>query len=535
MSSIRKTNRTQSGVRTDGIFRTGATGCHVPGYGAPAYGAFGSILPCLAMLRRLLGLLLVSWAALLVTGEPAQGQQRVHILQADSLFGQVTEQGQVRSLIGNVLLQTDDFTVHADSAFHYQDQEELMAYGNIEIITEQEHIWADRAYYDLAEEHSEFTGRVIMMGPDAVLYSAHISYDFDTEIATLPHPLRLEDRRGSLLADSGIYYNRQDSAIFRGNVQSTDAAQYIEADSIFSNRQAEYYELHGRVYLHDEEENASLTGRYVESDADGNRLVEDEARLQRISIPDPDTTDIQAERIEMWQRGDTADVFEAYHDVRIWNQAYASRSDTAIYEEDRHLFTLKGSPRTWQENLQLTGPYIEIQLDGNQVRSLTSHPWPFVVQHDTVINRFNQITGDTLQAHFEAGRISSMYVHPQAEVLYHSRDDDGEPDGAIEMSADRYLHLFFKDGELEDGKAESQVDGQVLPEAEKLADRRLDGFVWDPEDRPRKPDTPPSPRLPPIPDAPFFLYPDRYLLYRALQPPEPLIDPPEGPPVESNR
>ncbi|MGM0739121.1 MAG: OstA-like protein, partial [Bacteroidota bacterium] len=86
-----------------------------------------------------------------------------------------------------------------------------------------------------------------MQSGSSQLFSEEVFYSFATEIALFPDRLRLEDERGVLVADSGYYYNALDSAVFRGHVQAADSLQYIEADSMFTRRNDEYYELHGRV------------------------------------------------------------------------------------------------------------------------------------------------------------------------------------------------------------------------------------------------------------------------------------------------
>jgi hypothetical protein len=60
-------------------------------------------------------------------------------------------------------------------------------------------------------------------------------------------------------------------------------------------------------------------------------------------------------------------------------------------------------------------------------------------------------------------------------------------------------------------KAMGPVDGMYLPESQKTADRRLEGFVWTPDRRPKKPSEPMKRRLPPIPEEPPFELPTRYI------------------------
>lgn len=444
----------------------------------------------------------------LLLNEPADAQNRVRILQSDRLEGVTGEDGRIRKLIGDVRLETDEFTVVCDSAWQYLDMEELVAFGNIEIESDRDRIWSDKATYDIESEITLFEGRVIMQSDSTLLFSTEVYYSFTTEIALFPDYLRLEDERGVLVADSGYYYSALDSAIFRGNVQMTDSLQYIEADSMFIRRSNEYYELHSRVFLDDVENQTRLTGSYVQSDSTGYRKVEGGSQMRRLNESGTDTTYLWSDWLELQQK-DTINTFSAYEDVHIWTKSYSSLSDTVHYDEHAEQFTLHGSPRLWYEDMQLTGPHIVIQIANDTVRYLKSYSRPFAVQQDTLVDRLNQITGDTIAIHFDDGRVSYIDVFPVGNVLYFIKDSDGNTDGAIEMTAD-FIKLDFSDGELEDVLARREVDGNWLPEKPGLADRRLDGFIWDPDQRPLKPDIPLEPRLPPIPEDRPFPLPERF-------------------------
>ncbi|MEX2632947.1 MAG: OstA-like protein [Balneolales bacterium] len=461
-----------------------------------------NILPCFVIL---FSLCLISF---LVIPE-VDAQNRVRIQSADRLEGDVTEDGVIRKLLGNVILETDEFTIVADSAYQYIDLNEIRAYGNIQIDMENETIWSDYAYYHLGQEVSEFEGRVVMQGTDATLFSDFVEYSFLTKIATFPNPLRLEDEQGTLVSDSGIYYNAQDSAVFRGDVQIADSVQYVEADSIFTNRSARYYELFGRVFMDDYEDRVTLYGDYVASDSTGYRLIEGNSRMRRINEEYTDTTHIAAHRLETWQT-DTTYTFTGYDHVTIWTQNYSSLSDSATYDEASDLFTLAGNPRSWYENIQLTGPVIEIQMQDDSIRSLLSYLRPISVQEDTITGRLNQVIGDTIFVNFENGSIDYIDVINQAHLLYHTKDDNQDPDGGIDMTS-RIIKMLFLNGELEDVKSYENIMGKFLPESPGLADRTLEGFMWDPDLRPLRPEEEIEKRLPDITQGHPFNLPRRYL------------------------
>lgn len=500
---------------------------------------------------------------------PASAQNQINILQADRIQGDTVEGEKVQKILGNVHLESDDFEMYSDSAYQFVEQNEIRAYGNIEIDTPDENIWADSLVYFNDVDFTQLRGRVIINADSTTIFGESVDYRFSTKVANFTDGIRLEDPQGTLKADSGFYYREPDSAVFRGQVQLADSLQYIEGDSLFTNRSKEYYELHGDIFADDEENNTLLKGDYLEADSTGRRLVEGNAWLRNIdtdsaatdtasadttglpppsehdttsqtdslsqtptdstrkqSAPQPeirsDTTHIRAKKIVAERRQtplDTTATVNAYKDVRIWSTRFSSVSDTAFYDDREEIFEIWSNAKAWYQDIQLTGPYIKVTLRDGNIDQLTAYPEPFVVQEDTVIDRLNQIRGDSLNAYFEDGTMSLMQLNNNTEVLNFTKNEQNEADGAIESQAPESI-FYFENGELAEFKQNGEIEGDYLPENESLGDRQLNGFSWNPDERPRRPDEVMEPRFPPIPDERPFVLPERFIQFLRLDKPE---------------
>lgn len=556
-------------------------------------------------IARPLPALLLAAFALLANFSPAEAQQRVNILEAGSLTEETVEGEPVQKILGNVHLRMGNFEMYCDSAYRFLQREEVRAYGNIEIITEDERIWADSLAYFTDVDFSQLRGRVVIFSDSTTLFGNSVDYRFSTRVGHFLDGVRLEDPQGVLRARSGFYYREADSAVFRGQVQIADSAQYLEGDSLFTNRRTESYKLYGQIYARDDENRSTLMGNYLEADSTGRRLLRGQAWLRRVSVdtveadsaegpalrrPDPiprdstyggdpgvalpdslagrleadaelpdslrealpdslaappegdslerappgvlfpdtlyaatrdstpevrrDTTHILAREILMRRRvqasGDTVGTVDARDSVRIWSPRFSSLSDSARYDGGLETFELHEEPRAWYRNIQLSGPYIRVELQAGQVDRLVSHPRPFAVQQDTAIGRFHQITGDTLTADFDNGTLRRIRVWPQGRLLRYMTTEQGDPDGAIELSAED-IRILFEGGELAGMRVLQQPRGFTLPESEETAGRRLDGFRWDPGLRPARPEGAMERRFAPIPEGRPFELPPRYV------------------------
>jgi len=442
-------------------------------------------------------------------------QDRVIINRANLSSGAIIEGERVNKLIGNVSLRTEDMTMYCDSAYQYRDKNEIHAFGNIEINTEEENIYADTLIYFSEVDFSQLRGRVIIEADSGTIYSQAVDYRFSTKVGHFLDRVRLEDPDGTLTADGGFYYREPDSAVFRGRVQLADTLQYVEGDSLFINRRSESYSLYGDIFLDDRENNVVLKGDSLKADSTGRRFLEGNAWLKKFDpdTAETDTTHIRSRIIHSFRTAtetDTNTVIDAYHSVRIWSPKFSSVSDSAHYESATETFELTAGPKAWHKNIQLTGPYIRVKLRDEEIDELISYPSPFVVQQDTAIDRLNQVKGDTLVADFIEGDISRIHVYNNGRLLRFTKNDNEEPDGAIDMTSPS-IRIFFRDGELTEMKAQGPVDGSYLPESEKTASRRLEGFAWDPEQRPQEPEEAMKRRFPPIPEELPFELPRRYV------------------------
>lgn len=425
-----------------------------------------------------------------------------------------TENGESIRKMYDARLITGNITMVVDSAWQYLDRRQIQAFGNIQIETPDEWIWTDTLLYDMEEELSQLRGRVIIQQDSTTLFGESVDYNFLTKVAYFNRGIRLEDQDGTLVANSGTYFQIQDSAIFRGNVQIADSAQYAEGDSLFINRSTQYLQLHSNILVADSTNNGTLTGDYLEADSTGRRFVDGNAYLRRISADTTDTTHINANQLLLLEQ-DTTSLIQGFGNVKVWSPQFSSRSDTLFYDSSTEIFELISNPMAWHKNIQLTGPYISVQLDSNEVEKLISYHQTIAVQEDSATGRLNQIKGDTLITTFTDGDISQIKIYPNSQVLYHTKNEQDEPDGAVQYSSPTTT-MYFEDGALMRVVA-GKNSGFFFEEFEGLANRKLDGFAWNPDRRPERPDVEVSPKYPPVPKERPFTLPRRFVEYLQLE------------------
>jgi len=453
---------------------------------------------------------------LLMSAADSLAQRKIQILKFSEIKRGIIDGESIQKLY-DVRLASDDFEMICDSAWQFLERDEIRAFGNIQVDTEGKKIWADTLNYFTDRDFTQLRGRVIIATDTTTIFTESADYIFSLELAQFKENVRLEDIDGGLLlANEGEYFQQQDSAVFRGDVQLADSSQYAEGDSLYFNRPTNSFEFFGDVFAVDSTENAVSMGDYFAGDSTGQRLLQGNAYLRRIvndttaidSIIQRDTTHITAREILLFEE-DSTTFTHAYGNVKIWSQKFSSVSDTSLYNNTTEIFQLRSNPKTWNKNIQLTGPYIEVQLDSNNVKKLTSHVGPFVVQQDTATGRFNQIKGDTLIVDFEEGEIEKLTAFPNSEIFYHTKDENGEPDGAIKAETPQTI-IYFQNGEPQTVKM-AQNTGVFIPEGPAVPQQRLPGFAWNPDMRPKRPNINAVSKYPAITSERPFELPRRYL------------------------
>jgi len=452
--------------------------------------------------------------------QKAKAQHPVTIQKANRIEGGTFHGDRVQKILGNVHLKGKKLEMYCDSAYQYVNKNQIRAYGNIEVDTKSEKIWADTLVYLTDIDFSRLRGRVVIEADSTTLFGNSVDYRFSTKVAHFLDEIRLEDQRGTLMANSGFYYRKADSAEFHGKVQIADSLKYLEGDSLYSNRKSKRYEMYGNVYGNDHQHESMIKGDYLEADSTGHRLLKGNAWLKNFEsdttdTTQADTTHIRAKIIRSEERrlkNDTTQIVHAYQNVRIWSPSFSAVGDTSLYSDSTHAFEIWSNSKAWHKQVQLTGPYIKALLQHGHIDSLQSYPHPFSVQHDTTIDRLNQIKGDTLTAGFNEGALKQIHVFGNSHLLRFTKNDKDKPDGAIDVRAPD-IRIFFDEGKLVRMKATGAVNGSYLPEDKKLAKRQLNGFSWNPELRPQKPKEPMKRRFPPIPRKVFFELPKRYIEY----------------------
>jgi lipopolysaccharide export system protein LptA len=460
-----------------------------------------------------------------IVSRPLQAQNVVELLRFESAERTIYEQEPVQRLI-QARLTVDGLAMVCDTAYRYLDRSELLAIGNLQIETENAIIWTDSLRYFSKNERSLLRGRVIIEQENTRLFGTSVDYNFEEKIAYFTNGIRLVDSTGVLTANRGTYFEEQDSALFIEHVQLLTEEEYAESDFMTLARKSKRSYLSGNVLIDNLSDQQRIRADSIYADSTGFRQLIGNAVIRTIDSAANDAPDDPAPEINTDTESDTTFVFAPIIKVydkdstftfqsdslsQSWSTNFSTRSDSLQYDSELEEFTLTGQPIAWYENTELNAKTIIAQTDSNELSLLYLLNEAFVTVKAEKSGRFNQLKADTVITRFMGGRLHTMTLEPNVTILYFTQNEEDENDGAIELNTP-LANIRFVEDDI-DELAATASQGFVFEEDSSLSLRRLEGFRWNPNDRPTKPSIDLEYRFDAVPNEPAFIYPLRFQEY----------------------
>lgn len=219
------------------------------------------------------------------------------------------------------------------------------------------------------------------------------------------------------------------------------------------------------------------TGRKAISAATTTPPPKKRKKNQHLS-PAVDTTD-----------GDTTApvFFTGYHHVLIFSDSLQARCDSVTFTRCDSVVRMINEPIAWSRGSQITGDTIYMQLDSSSVRSMYVPDNSFVVSRTgpEQADLFDQVQGKTLTAFFKDNNIRKMIVHPDAQSIYFTKDDNGAYMGLSQANAEM-MRIYFGEEKISKIKYIKNVQNVMTPmEQVDLPNARLSRFKWLYKERPQ--------------------------------------------------
>ena len=423
-------------------------------------------------------------------------RQRIATVAGDSLVGWREGEDEVQHFIGHVTGTQDSTFLRADQAMRFVAQDLVRLTGHVRVVDRGDSLLADTVLYDESNKVGRASGNVRLSDGDVEAYAPEGTYFVEEKRVHFGKGLRLVDSAAVISGHEGTYWTDRKQAELGGSVRLLSDDTYLEADSLTYHRDTEYSLARGGVFMERWGRDADSTlrtlvfGQRAENDGkEGRRRVRGQPvviQLRRDSVR-VDSLVARAERLDLVESSGICFLTGA-GGVRFWRQDVAaiadSMSHTRMPDSTREVIWLEGAPMLWLEDTQVSGDTIRVVATSGAVDSVLVMGSAFVAQLDTVTGRINQVRGRALTASMRDDSTRLFVVRGNAEALYFRRDENDQPDGAVQVSGDEAT-LLVRGNEPKELRF-GEHRGTVFPERALPASLELEGFRWLPERRPEK-------------------------------------------------
>ena len=470
--------------------------------------------------------------------------QKKVIYQADILEYDEAFYPGIRRLIGNVIFQHENTKIYSDSAYFWESQQIIEAYGkevqivtedsvfifgkklrydgilklailttNVRLIQKEATLYTDTLYYDLNIDkayyncggkiidqentlisrkayfytrlnEAYFKDSVVLHNPEYDIYSDTLKFNTATQIAYIFGPTDIISKESTIFCKNGWYNTQNDNAYFSEDAVISSPPNLLYGDEIYYDRRNKTGKAFHNVIMSDTSQRLIAMGNYAEYDENrGYSFVTDSTLL--IYYESGDSLFLHCDTVYA-QRDSLKNIetIRAYHDVAFFRADIQGRCDSMVYIAKDSLLYLYKNPVLWADSNQITADTIYFFIPDNRDYIGYFKKDAFFISALFDETEFNQVKGKDMTAYFIDRILKHIDVNGNVESLYFLLEGDTAVIG-INLSFANRVTVFLEDNQIQTIHYIDKPEGTIypysqLPENEKF----FKGFNWRSEIRP---------------------------------------------------
>ena len=449
----------------------------------------------------------------------------------------VRKKGQsIRYLIDSVVFVQKETTVYCDSAIYIRTRNQLKAYDNVKITNDSTVVKSDRLLYLGDDRIAQLREDVVYKRGYQELYTDHLDYNLDSEIAYYFYGGQLIDTTNILSSTLGYFYAKENIARFYQSVVltspeftlKTDTLRYntlskiaysfgpteiinkegttiyanggefqteinqteissgnietseyiLNGEKLFFDNFKQYYLGEGNVKLTSKDNNLILLGDEGYHDkANGFSKIYGNAIMKKIM--QLDTFYVAADTmVAIESEYDSAKRILAYPEIRIFKMNVQGIADSTAYFLSDSIIMLYQNPVLWTGENQVLSDTIAIHLSDSSVEKMDLKRNAFLISKDSVSN-FNQIKGRLMNIYFQDENLNYIDINGNCESLFHSMDETDTILLGINKMLTSNMTIRFLNNQIHNFTLYKSPEGRFIPpHMITETDKTLDNFNW---------------------------------------------------------
>ncbi len=384
----------------------------------------------------------------------------------------------------NVVYTSGDNRLYTDYLDYEMDTRVAHYFNSGKLVDVNNTLSSRRGYFYSNENRATFYGKVELLSPEYTLLADTLRYNTITKIAVTPGRTQIITSDSTFLYSNGGEFNTipEQSSFVKGQIETRD--YLLEGDELFFDDQNKYYTATGHVKMTAKNNEVIITGdKGIYWRNKGISKIYGNPVMKKVM--QADTFYLAADTlVSMEDKVDSLKRILAYNNVRMFRSNLQGKADSLAYFIADSSITFYYDPILWNLRNQINSDTIHLYLKNNVIDQMYLQKNAFIVAQDT-LKHFNQVKGREMRAFFENSYIKKVNVDGNGESIYYVLNEGD----SILLGMNRILcsNLVMRF----DANTLSNISFYVMPEAtfyppHEIKDgiTRLEGFSWRSAERP---------------------------------------------------
>lgn len=426
-----------------------------------------------------------------------------------------------------VVLKDKDATLVTDFLLLDRNENTVKYYTGAEMWDEKDTLTSKEGTYFIDDKLFNFFYSVHLTSPNADIDTDSLLYDSKVKQADFLGPSTIDLKDSTKVFCTQGYYKTKTQEMYseqRAQIYSKDG--FFTGDTIYYHKKDKNGYAYGNLFVQDTANDLELTcDSLVLNTVDTVSVAFFSSEIFVKQTQKEDTLYFHCDTLEV--RMDTSfkakDIY-GYKHCKFFRQDMQGVSEWCHYNTEDSLLTMLIRPMIWTEDdSQLNSDTIVLSTGSDGVKQIFMYPNPLIVQNSDSLSSqyFNQVSGRHLTGWFEDNSICYAEIEGNSEVVYYLWDEKKQKADSnlvvekrqeeilssvdekteeqvskprkkreltgVNIGKSQNLRLYFHKGEI---KKMTAVNNPLyyMDQDEKIAPevKRLKGFVWNIEDKPKK-------------------------------------------------
>ncbi len=352
-------------------------------------------------------------------------------------------------------------------------------------------------YYVNSKKY-QFVDNVKLVNPEYEIDTERLDFYTESGYAFMFGPTTITSETSVIYCERGFYNTNNDTGYFVKKSKINYDDRIVEGDSVYFDRNKNFASATNNITVIDTLNKSIIKGHYAEVFREKDSVFITKRALA-ITEQENDSIFMHSDTLMVTGPPDER-IIRGYYNAKMFKSNLSGKADSIhmnqktgltqlinFYDVDADAFSKKEHPVLWHFESQITGDSIHLisNTKNETLDSLKVFNSAFVISKDSLGDGFNQISGKVLYGLFENNELNTIDVIKNAETIYYLRNSENELVG-IDKSKSGSIKIFISENQIDELRKINQIGGKTYPEEDfPEKERKLKGFIWRNEERPR--------------------------------------------------